>query len=230
MGRLTWWIGCVCVVLCLASAGRRVEAASLTVRTGKAEITAATATGEGANVVEGKIESGRVVFGPLQTGDSLDVKLHLKDGRQVRLIDLSPPPSEGVGNGATAALSDEDKSAIAGFLAEAKATARQVRFVSINGDSKRAAAIVELVGDKSDAVPGGNDLLWRVELWRFEKAATGWTRPDRLVRVLERERFDSVDKLKKKRTDTFFIGVPVGLRVEEDKNTQMALPAMSAAK
>jgi hypothetical protein len=220
MARLTNWIVCVCAAL-----APMATAASLTVRTGETEITVATATGEGGNPVEGKITAGRVVFTPLKTDDSLDVKLYLKDGRQVRLIDTSPP---GPARAAPAPMSDDDKSAIADFLAQAKATARQVRFVSFNGDASKAAAVVELVGDKSAAPPGGNDLLWRVELWRFEKTAAGWVRPDHLIRPLEKERFDTVDALKTKRAGTFFIGVPSGLRVEKGKNTQLALPPVPA--
>ncbi len=84
------------------------------------------------------------------------------------------------------ALDEADLAAIRRHIHEVKRHENRIRDLRIEGDANRAVALVELMLDQDFVGRKGDEVIWRVEQWYYEKNYDAWTRFR--TRVLTRRR------------------------------------------
>jgi hypothetical protein len=101
---------------------------------------------------------------------------------------LIPPEyrTEDLGLEAGGKVSDEDLKAIRRHIHEVKRHENRVRDLAIAGTADRACVLVELVLDRDFVGRKGDEIVWRMEQWYYEKKYEAWTRFR--TRVLARHR------------------------------------------
>lgn len=202
----------VLVMAGVASAG------SLTVKTGDLEVSsaAATASGSGSSAA-GKVDGQSVVFDRVLPGERYDVSIKTKQGNELRLIDTSWHSDEAADTSAKP-LDDEDRAAIQSIVSEIKTFTNHNEIRYLSGTSQRAVAIVECWRDSDFHARKNDEVIWRTEVWYFENQAGGWAKVQQQNRVLDRQRFKSVDAFEAYRKPLKWIGIDVGLRIERGKD------------
>lgn len=198
----------------------KAKAESLTLQADTAQITSVIAKGATSGLEKsGKIDKDAIRFDKLTPGEGYDLSLQRKDGKILRLVDLSwyaPLP-------ATAekpqALTDEDQKAIEQIVTEIKAFTNKNTIIQLSGNADRAVALVELIRDTDWHDRKGQEVLWRIEVWYFEYQAGGWAKVQQQNRVIERHRIASPEALDVKRKPFIWRGIETGLRVEKGKDS-----------
>ena len=101
---------------------------------------------------------------------------------------LIPPEyrTEDIGLEAGGKLSDEDLKAVRRHIYEVARHENKIRDLRIEGAADRACVLVELVLDRDFVGRKGDEIVWRMEQWYYEKKYEAWTRFR--TRVLARHR------------------------------------------
>jgi hypothetical protein len=101
---------------------------------------------------------------------------------------LIPPEyrTEDVGLASSEPLSEADRKAVRRHIHEVKRHENRIRDLDLCGTADRACVLVELVLDRDFVGRKGDEIVWRMEQWYYEKKYGAWSRFR--TRVLHRRR------------------------------------------
>lgn len=142
----------------------------------------------GSAQTRGTFRDGTLHFDNLLPDTPYHVRIELRDGRVLQGVDLGwyaavndPTPP---GN-----LDAEGRAEIAAIVTKVPQFYNRSELLRLEGNARRATALVQLVRDAAFHGDRGGEVIWRVELWYFEYQAGGWARVSQQNVVLRRERF-----------------------------------------
>jgi hypothetical protein len=143
--------------------------------------------------LNGKIKGNTITFADALPGSKYEVQITLKDGSVLQGVDMGwysiVPDKPGA-----EALNDDDKQQMTDVLKKVLSFYNINDVVVIQGNHNRAVMLVQLVRDKAfHSDKGGDEVIWRPELWYFENHHGGWEKVQQTDRVLRRERYPSHD-------------------------------------
>jgi hypothetical protein len=163
----------------------------------------------------GKLDAktGRFTIEGLPLGAAYDCLIDL-DGARLEGVNLKVPRSD---YEEEQPLSDDDRKALKASVARLNQFEDQVEVLAIEGNIQHAAVVVHKLRTKAFINSQPGEVVWRLELWRFEKPDETWVKvQDELFLVLYRERLQKKDFEKKSLTLDGALG---GLQVTKDKPT-----------
>ncbi len=153
-------------------------------------------------------QTGEFAFAPLPADATYDLVAVLEDGRIIEGIDLefvderlnalaslrreylgmTPEPRQ--------TFTTLDSNAIKAFIAQIEDFMDIRRALYIRGIGDKATVLVELLRVRSFYASESDEVIWRVELWYFQRRNGLWERVPNAQRVLERQR-TTTDQWKK---------------------------------
>jgi len=151
------------------------------------------------------IESDRFAFDDLPGDANYDIRLVTASGRRMEGIDLSFVDARLLAMAnqrrkdlalpieTHASFTRTDTQHITEYVRRMKGFADFRRIIYIHGHGRRATVLVELIRDRRFHSRKDGELIWRMELWYFERRRGGWTRLDNVERVIERRRLSAED-------------------------------------
>ncbi len=143
--------------------------------------------------------TGKFLFNGLPGDAAYDLIVEHTDGRRIEGIDLSFVDARllrlaaarrkqlGLPPEVNRPFSQADTDALLRFVADMTDFMDTRRVLYLQGHGKRATMLVELLRTR-EFVASKDDVIWRVELWYFEKHAGGWQRVRNQHRVVSRFR------------------------------------------
>jgi hypothetical protein len=161
----------------------------------------------------GKVDAktGRFAIDGLPLGADYDCIIDL-DGARLEGVNLKVPRSD---YEEEQPLSADDVKAIKGSVARLNQFEDKVEVLALRGNIQHAAVVIHKLRTKAFINSQPGEVVWRLELWRFEKPEETWIKvQDELFLVLYRERLQKKDFDKKSLTLDAALG---GLRVTKDK-------------
>ena len=141
-------------------------------------------------------QTGRFEASGLPLG-TYDLVVHAPWGR-LEGVDMAPtlsdydalvPPeyrTEDLGGKGAGPLTGEDLAAIRRHVFEVKRHENRIRELAVRGAGDRAVVLVELVLDRDFVGRRGDEIVWRVEQWYYQKQYGAWSQFR--TRVLHRRR------------------------------------------
>jgi hypothetical protein len=132
----------------------------------------------------GKVEAGGFVVTALPLGAAYDLILDQQGGARLEGVNLKVPPVEGA-----EALSKDDRAALDKLVHALNQFEDTVEVLAVAGHSERAAIFLNKLRTKPFVNSQPGEIVWRAELWRFEKPDETWIKAqDELFTVYYRER------------------------------------------
>jgi hypothetical protein len=147
--------------------------------------------------------SGQFEFADLPGDARYDVCFRARDGREVEGVDLDFVDQRllrlahlrrrrmGIPDLQEPAFESEDAEELVRWVREMDDFMEQRRVLYVAGQGRRATLLVESMRTRSFHASESDEVIWRVELWYFEKHPGGWDRlanQERLLRRLRTQR------------------------------------------
>lgn len=154
-------------------------------------------------------KSGRFAFRNLPGDAAYDVCIRTGDGRSLEGIDLGFVDGRllriaslrrkqlGVPEEPPHAFGPPDVKELTKYVTDLKDFMEHRRILYVRGHGRRATILVELMRTRDFHARKSDEVIWRIELWYFERHFGGWERTANVERVLERRRipFDAWRKV-----------------------------------
>jgi hypothetical protein len=180
---------------------------------------------DAARSVAGTIDraTGKFAVAGLAPGTRYDLRIEMNAGARLEGVDLAVPRSDFEEEQPLAA--DEAKKV--GAAARALQTFEdRVDVLSVSGNVQHAAVVLNKVRTKPFINSKPGEVVWRAEVWRFEKPHETWIKTqDRLFTVLYRERIPAEEYAAKSITlDPAIGGLEPTAKTPEVDAGQVALP------
>jgi len=147
--------------------------------------------------------SGRFVFEKLPGDACYDIQLVTDSGRRLeginldyvdaRLLRIADKRREQLGLPPEAGhkFTQADARELAKYVEDMKDFMDVRRVLYIRGHGRRATLLVELVRTRRFHARSNAEVIWRIELWYFERGRAGWRRVGGVERVVERRRLSA---------------------------------------
>jgi hypothetical protein len=144
--------------------------------------------------------TGRFVFRRLGGDARYDIRIRTTDGRDIEGIDLDFVEGRllrlaelrrrelGLPGEPNEPFTKSDADAILRYVDEMADFMNIRRVLYVAGQGGRATMLVELMRTEAFHAQAAEEVIWRVEMWYFERSAGGWERVANQERVLRRER------------------------------------------
>lgn len=150
-------------------------------------------SGEKDRVFPGKIDrqTGRFVIDGLPLGASYDCVIDYAGGARLEGVNLKVPPSD---YEEEQPLTKDDVAALQKTVRATNKFEDKIEFLAVRGNVQHAAVVLNKLRTKPfyESKPG--EVIWRLELWHFEKPEDTWVKDqDELFVVLYRERLQKKD-------------------------------------
>lgn len=187
-------------------------------------IVSATAEAEGTGVqTKGVVRDGLVVFEKLLPETPYQLRLELRDGTVMQGVDLGwyAPLTDTTPSGELDASGREEIAAIITKVPQFYSRSEMLR---LNGNARRATALVQLIRDTAFHGDKAGEIIWRVELWYFEYQAGGWARVSQQNVVLRRERFRDRAAFERATSKLRWMPELGGLRLREGETRKIDWP------
>ncbi len=131
------------------------------------------------------LTTGRLTIDSLPLGRAYDVIINTAQGSWEG-ISLKVPPSDYVEE---QPLTEEERQVVEEKVRELNKFEDQVEILAIEGNIQHAAILVNKLRTKPFFASKPGEIVWRAELWHFEKPEETWVKvQDELFLVLHRER------------------------------------------
>lgn len=143
--------------------------------------------------------TGNFSFAKLPGDAKYDLCVRLKDGRRIEGIDLEFVDARLLRMAETRReqlrlpaeeifpITSKEVDALISYVRDLDDFCDLRRALYLQGNSRRAAMLVELMRTRDFHESADNEFIWRIELWYFERHSGGWVRVPHANRVLERE-------------------------------------------
>ena len=148
-------------------------------------------------------KSGRFTFNGLPGDASYDIQLLTESGRRLEGIDLDYVDAKllqmaarrreqlGLPPEGWHEFTEADARELAKYVEKMKDFMDIRRVLYIRGHGRRATMLVELIRASDFHARKRDELIWRIELWYFERSRGGWRRVENVERVIERQRLSA---------------------------------------
>lgn len=135
--------------------------------------------------------TGKFTIAELKLDAPFDLKIDLKSGARLEGVDLSVPRSDFEEE---QPLSEDDIKTITATMKTLQTFEDSVEFLAIRGNIQHAVVLVNKTRTKPFYGSKPGEIVWRAEVWRFEKPEETWVkRQDSLFTILYRERIRKTD-------------------------------------
>jgi hypothetical protein len=205
------------IVALVAPAGRAAETGTIQGTIDKPNLVKAVVAVDRHNDKKfpGKVDAktGRFTIEGLPLGTAYDCLIDM-DGARLEGVNLKVPHSD---YEEEQPLSEDDRKTLKASVASLNQFEDKVEVLTIQGNIQHAAVLVHKLRTKAFINSQPGEVIWRLELWHFEKPDETWVKvQNELFLVLYRERLQKKDFEKKSLTLDGALG---GLQVTKEKPT-----------